>query len=104
VNRNHGDIRVDGIECRTRRIDLDRADRIAAVEDLALQVGEVDGVGIGQRQPADARRGQVERRRAAEPARTDDQRARGAQLLLPLDADLGEQDVPAVPEELLVVQ
>jgi hypothetical protein len=71
---------------------------------LPLQVGEIDLVGVGQRQPADSRRGEIEGRRAAEAAGADDQRARRAQPFLPLDADLGEQDVPAVAEELLVVQ
>jgi hypothetical protein len=96
--------RVDGVESRARRFDFPRADRVGAIEDLPLQVGEIDLVGVGQRQPADARRGEIEGRRAAEAAGADDQRGCRAQPFLPLDADLGEQDVPAVAEELLVVQ
>jgi hypothetical protein len=71
---------------------------------LPLQVGEVDLVGIDQRETADAGRGEVERCRATQPARADDQRVRGAQLLLSFDPDLRQQDVPAVTEKLLVVQ
>jgi len=98
------DVGVHRAERRARRLDLHGADRFRAVKDLPLQVGQVDLVGIRQRQLADSSGSEVERRRAAEAARADDQRARGAQLLLPLDPDLGEQDVPAVPEKLLVVQ
>jgi hypothetical protein len=96
--------RVDGVESRARRFDFPHADRVGAIEDLPLQVGEIDLVGVGQRQPADARRGEIEGRRAAEAAGADDQRGCRAQPFLPLDADLGEQDMPAVAEELLVVQ
>jgi len=97
-------LRVDGVESRACRFDFPRADRVGAIQDLALQVGEIDLVGVGQRQPADSRRGEIEGRRAAEAAGADDQRGCRAQPFLPLDADLGEQDVPAVAEELLVVQ
>jgi hypothetical protein len=87
-----------------RGIDLGQADRIRPVEDLALQVGEVDLVGVREREAPDAARGEVERGRAAEAARADDERVRRAQALLALDAELGPQDVAAVAEELLVVQ
>ena len=46
---------VDGVEGRTCRFDFPRADRVGAIEDLPLQVGEIDLVGISQRQPADTR-------------------------------------------------
>jgi hypothetical protein len=104
LQRHHFDLRVDRVQRAAGSVDLGRADRIGAVEDLALQVGEVDLVRIGDGQAPDARGSEVERRRAAEPSRADDQRARRAQPLLPLDPDLGEQDVPRVAEELLIVQ
>jgi hypothetical protein len=71
---------------------------------LPLQVGEVDLVGVGERELADPARGEIERGGAAEAARAYDKRMRRAQPLLALDADLAQQDVPAVAEELLVVQ
>jgi hypothetical protein len=80
------------------------ADGIGAVEDLALQVREIDLVGVGESQSSDAGGDEVERRRTAEAAGADDQRARGPQPLLSLDPDLGKKDVAAVAEELLVVQ
>jgi len=61
-------------------------------------------VGIGERQAADAARGEVQRRRATEATGADHERARGAQAFLSLDADFRQQDVPAVAKELLVVQ
>ena len=96
-----------GIERREgllRLVDFPRADGIRAVEDLALQVREIDLVGIGEGQSPDARSGEVERRRTAEAAGADDQRARRPQPLLSFDPDLGKKDVAAIAEELLVVQ
>src|SRR5207249_11175492 len=52
----------------------------------------------------DAGGGEVERCRAAQAAGADDERGGSAQPLLAFDTDLGEKDVSAVPEELLVVQ
>jgi hypothetical protein len=104
LQRQDGHVGIHFLERPARRLDLRRADRPGAVQDLALQVGQVDLVAVGERQPADAGSGEVERRRAAEAARADDQRRGGAQPLLPLDAELGEEDVAAVAEKLLVVQ
>jgi hypothetical protein len=59
------DFRVDGVEGRACRFDFPRTDRVGAIKDLPLQVGEIDLVGVGQRQPADARRREIEGRRAA---------------------------------------
>ena len=80
-----------------------RPDGVGAVEDLALQVGEVDFVGVRDGQARDAGGSEIERRRAAEAAGTDDENSGGTQPLLPLDADLVEEDVPGIPEKLLVV-
>ena len=95
---------VDRIQRLLCSLDLHRADRLGAEEDLALQVGEIDLVAVGEGQAPDAGRRQVERRGAAEPARADDQRACRAQLLLALNSELGKEDVPAVAEKLLVLQ
>jgi hypothetical protein len=102
--RNDLDLRIDRVQGLSCGLDFRRADRLGAVQDLALQVGEVDFVAVGDREPADAGRGEVERGWAAEPACADDQRARRAQPLLALDPELGKEDVPAVPEKLVVVQ
>ena len=104
VDRNDRDVRIERIERAARGVDLHRADSFTPVQDLPLEIGEVDLVGIDQREAADAGRGEVERCRTAQPARADDQRVGGAQLLLSLDPDLRQQNVPAVAEKLLVVQ
>jgi len=99
-----GDFGIELVERGRGFVDFRAADARGAIEDLALQVGEVDLVGIGESQLADAAGGEVESRRATEAAGADDQRACPAQPLLALDPDLGKEDVAAVAEELLVVQ
>ena len=102
--RNNLNIRIQGIQGRAGSVDFLRAYGIGTVQNLALQVGEVDLVRIGEGERADAAGGQVERRGAAQAAGADDERVRRAQPLLPLDADLFEKDMTAVTQELLVVQ
>jgi hypothetical protein len=104
VERHDLDVGVDRLQRGARGFDLYSADVLRAIEDLALQVGEVDLVGVGDGEPADAGRGEVERSRAAEAARANDQGVRRSQPLLSFDSDFGEKDVAAVAEELLVVQ
>jgi hypothetical protein len=70
---------------------------------LTLQIGEIDLVGVDDGQAADAGGSEVERRRAAEAAGTDYECRGVAQLLLPLDPDLGEEDMAAIAEKLVVV-
>ena len=101
--RHHLDVRIHRAQDAARGEDFLRADRLGAIEDLPLQVREVDLVGVGERQPADAGSGEIKGSGAAEAARPDDEDGCGAQLLLSFYPDLGEQDVPAVAEELLVV-
>jgi hypothetical protein len=102
--RDNFHLRIQGGKRGARGFDFWRADGIRAVENLPLEVGEVDLVRIGDGQLADAARGEVERRGTTEAAGADDERMRGAQPLLALDANFIEQDVAAVAEELLVVQ
>ena len=66
------------------------------MDDLTLEIRVVDDVGVDDAERADAGGGEVERRRRAEPAGTDQEHARVEQLLLPLLADLGNQDVAGV--------
>ena len=71
--------------------------------DLTLEIGEINIVAVTDGDASDTRRGEVERDRRAESAGADDERMRGDQLLLALDADLGQQNVTAVAQQLLVV-
>ena len=66
---------------------LGPANVLGAVDDLALEVGQFDGVEIHDAEPADARSGEVHRDGRAEPARTDAQHVGGANFLLPRESD-----------------
>jgi len=72
VQRHDFDVGVDRVQRGLSGRDLDGADGVGAVQDLALQVGEIDLVGVGDRQPTDAGGGEIERGGAAEAARAND--------------------------------
>ena len=80
---------------------LGLADVADAVDDLALQVGLVDLVELGDAERADAGRGQVEQRRAAEAAGADDEHLGVLQPLLPGHPDVGDDQVAAVAAYLV---
>jgi len=65
VEPTYLDFRIDRGERLGRFLDFPPADRIGAVEDLALQVGEIDVVGVGDRQAPNAARREVQRRGAS---------------------------------------
>jgi hypothetical protein len=73
------------------------------VRDLPLQVGEVDPVVVDDRDPADAGTAEEQQRRRPEPAGADDERMRGEELALALDADLVKQQVARVAQQVVVV-
>ena len=75
-----------------------------AVDDLALQVRLVDDVEVDDADRADAGRGQVQQRRRTEPAGADHQHPRVFQPLLPVDAQVGNDQVPAVAGDLVAGQ
>ena len=70
---------------------------------LALEVGVVYGVGVGDGQPADARCGEIGQGGSAQTAAADDERVGAKQFFLAFDADFVKQDVAAVSEQLVVV-
>ncbi len=71
------------------------------MHDLALEVRLVDDVGVDDPERADSGRGEVERRRRAEAAGADEQDARVEEALLPVLADLRDEQVAAVAGALL---
>lgn len=81
-------------------IDFGRADGGGVVEELALEVVFLDVVEIGEAKRADAGGGEVEGGGAAQAAGADDEDAGGGELLLAGDADVFEEDVPAIAREL----
>ena len=87
---------IDGLEPVAGGVQLGPADVGRAVQHLALEVAEIDDVEIDEADPADAGRGEVQPERRAEPAGADQQDAGRLQPLLPLHADFGHDQVPAV--------
>src|SRR5690606_4384221 len=76
----------------------------AVVDDLPLQIGQVDGVEVGQVQLADARGGQVQGHGRAETAEADDQRAAALEPELTFHVDLRQQYLPAVAQQFFVAE
>ena len=72
------------------------ADPLGVVDHLALEVRQVDLVVVDDPERADAGGRQVQRRRRAEAAGAQQQHLGVEQLLLALDADLGDQQVAGV--------
>ena len=77
-------------------VDLGDAHALRRVDHLALQVRQVDLVVVDDAERADAGRGEVQGRGRAEPSGAQQQHLRVEQLLLALDADLRDQQVPGV--------
>ena len=73
------------------------------MQNLALQVSQVDCVVIDQGDLADTGGSQIERHRRAQTAGADDERMRGQQLFLTFDANIVEQDVTRVAQQLVVI-
>jgi hypothetical protein len=72
--RYYRDLRVKGNQGIPGSLDLACADRRGAVENLALQVGEIDLVRIGEGQASEPGGSEVQGRRTAQAARADNQR------------------------------
>ena len=83
------------------RLRLRLADVGLPVDDLALQVGLVDLVELGDAEGADAGRGQVEQRGAAQAAGADDEHLGVLEPLLPGHPDVGDDQVAAVAAYLV---
>ena len=96
------DVRVDGVQLVLRRRQLRTADVRRAVKNLALQVAEIHDVEVDDAERADAGSREIQRGGRSQPARADAQHPGGLQLALPLHADLGHDQMPAVPLDLFV--
>ena len=101
-DRRYPGVRVQGGDARGGRLDLGAIEGRVVVDDLPLQVREVHGVVVHQRQSADPRGGEVEGHRRTESAEADDQRMGIQKRLLPTDVELAEHDLAAVSEQLFV--
>src|SRR5207248_1722116 len=70
------------------------------VQHLALQVAKIDDIKIDQSNPANAGRGQVQAERGAESTGADEEDARGFESFLPVQGDLGHDEVTAIARDL----
>ena len=90
------DMRVECLQPFARDLDLGAPDARAVEQDLPLQVRFVDAVPVDDAERAHARCREVQRRGRTEPARADDQHARGLELFLAREPDFLEVEVPLV--------
>src|SRR6516164_11377669 len=95
---------IDRSQGFSRALDLERANALGRMDDLALQIGQVDPIGIGDPDRPDTRRCEIEQHRRAETAGPDDEDARLEQAQLTLLADLVEDQVARVTLKLLLAQ
>src|SRR5207253_6335853 len=86
------------------RVDLGLAETLGGMNDLPLEVGLVDDVGVDDPEPAHPGGCEIQGSGRAETARTDEQHLRVEKLQLPLLADLGDEEVPAVPSATRCVE
>ena len=98
---DHVDVGVDLRDRLAGRDRLGLAHVALPVDDLSLQVGLVDLVELDDAEGADTGSGQVEQRRAAEPACPDHQDAGVLQPLLAVHPDVGDDQVAAVATYLV---
>ena len=81
-HRRHADLGVEPAKSRPSDGGLRPADVVGREQDLAVQVAELDGVSVHQRQLADPAAGEAQRRPAAEPAHAEHEHARLAEAQL----------------------
>ena len=98
--RHGAHLRIEAFKRLGRTRDLRLANTIASVNDLALEIGEIDGVVIDDAERAYSRRREIEKHRCPKSAGADDQHPGFQQLLLTFLPDLVENDVARVALEL----
>ena len=98
--RLHDASRVEPAKRGLRGHRLGDPPKALAVDDLAVEVRDLDVVGVREGESTDARGGQVQRRGGAEAADADDQHLGAGQRRLLRGAEGGEGDVPRVPLEV----
>ena len=78
---------------------------LGEVDDVALSLAEgaVDHITVDQHKRSHPRRCEVISGGRSQPTGADDEHARRSKLLLPFDADLVQQNVARVAQQLIVV-
>jgi len=73
------------------------------VQDLPLEIGEINGIGIDQRDLANTRGSQIHGSRRSEPTGANDDGVCIEKALLRFNADFIDEDVAGIAEKLIVV-
>lgn len=94
---------VDGFQTTCHDLRFGLSDIGFGESGLALEVGVVYGVVVGDDEFADARSGEIREGCRTQPAAADDKDAGGKDFFLSFDTDFVEKDVAAVTEQLVVV-
>ena len=102
--RLDANVGIDGMQARFRRFQFRPPDVGGGMEDLALQVGEVDGIEIYQAQSADPGGREIHRRGRSQTTGADAKHSRRLETLLPSRSNLRQQDVAAIAKQLLARQ
>ncbi|MOA23346.1 hypothetical protein D3C78_1439600 [compost metagenome] len=98
VNGINMDMRIDGAQFDTRRINLRHANARVAVQDLALQVGERNGVEINQRQMTHPCGSQIGRGGATQATQADNQHPCGFQLFLTVEVETAQDNLAVIAQ------
>ena len=98
------DRRIHRGQSIARRFQLPFADVGRVVDHLAVQVARIHGIEIDKTEGADSSRGEIHRRRCAQPSRADAKNSSRFQLALTIDANLRHDQVPAVALHLFTRQ
>ena len=93
---------VEALEHDLRGVDLELADGGGGVDDLALEVGGVDGIEVDEADGAYSGSGEIEGERGSEASGADAEDLGGLELLLAFHANLGQDEVTGIAGDLLV--
>ena len=98
---DHLDVRIEISQRAGSRLDLGAADVVDPVQQLALEVGGVDGVEVHDPHLPHTGGRQVHGRGRAQASRPEQKHARGEQLALTGTAHLGQDQMPGVARDLV---
>src|SRR5207249_6772117 len=98
------DAGVDAVDGFLDRLRFGPADVGVGVKNLALEIGEIDGVEINNAEFADAGGGQIHGDGRAESSRANAQDTGGTDFLLAGQTDFGQDQVPRVTADFVIAQ
>ena len=93
---------IEGGQPLAPGVDLQGADVAGGEQDLALEIGQGDHVGVAEAHHAHAGRYQIEGGRGSQAAGADDQNPGGLEVLLAGPADFAEHEMAGVAFDLVV--